>query len=374
MDWASYRQRFPALSKVTYLNTAGGCAISLEAAAAGKQYFDEILEGGDTHWHRWIERTEGVRCSLATLLNASANEIAFMPTASLGMNLVAQMIARPGDAVVAAEKEFPSATLPWLNCGADVSFLPLEKDGSVDLSRAEKAIGPNTIAFVASHVQYHTGYRYDLRGLRKFCDKHGLRLIVDATQSVGAYPIDVEREQIDALVFSGYKWTTAGYGVAALYVRQDLLDSEHLPVVGWRSSRTPHDMVYDHLDVVRAAHALEAGHPPFPGIFALGASLSLIREIGMERIAERVSDLTDLLHKGLKARGYSIASPEGPDARSGITLVPVSDAKAVSESLMQRKVFVSCFNGELRVSLHFYNNEDDIEIFLDNLRKLEEII
>lgn len=341
------------------------------SCSRSKRYFDEILEGGDTHWSSWIKRTEDVRSSLAELLNANASELAFMPTASLGMNLIAQMLAKPGDRVFAAEKEFPSVTLPWLNQGAELSVLPLEEDGSVDLRKAEKRIDSNTIAFVASHVQYHTGYRYDLNALRRFCDNHGLRLIVDATQSVGVYPIDVERGHINAQVFSGYKWTTAGYGVGGLYIRQDLLDATPLPIVGWRSSKVAYDMAYDHLDVVREGRALEAGHPPFPGIFALGASLSLIREIGIARIAERVSDLTELLHKGLKARGYSIASPERPDARSGITLVPVSNATGVSERLMQRRVFISCFDGKLRVSLHFYNNENDIVIFLDHLQELE---
>lgn len=372
MDWAFHRQRFPALSKLTYLNTAGGCAMSLDAAAAGKRYFDEMLEGGDTHWQSWIERTEAVRRSLAGLLNASLSEIAFMPTASLGMNLIAQMLADPDDRVIVAEKEFPSVTLPWLNQGAKLSFLPLERDGSVDLADAAKLVDTRTIAFVVSHVQYHTGYRYDLGALRTFCDRHSLRLIVDATQSVGAYPIDVERDRIDGLVFSGYKWMTAGYGVAGLYVRQSLLDIAPLPIVGWRSSPAPYEMVYDHLDIVRAGHALEAGHPPFPGIFALGASLSLVREIGVQRIFERVEGLTGALHERLKARGFSVASPERADARSGITLVPVTEPKHIAERLMVRNVFVSSIDENLRVSLHFYNDEDDIETFVDHLQDLAE--
>ncbi|MDJ0895638.1 MAG: aminotransferase class V-fold PLP-dependent enzyme [Alphaproteobacteria bacterium] len=372
IDWASYRRRFPALSNLTYLNTAGGSAMSEETAAAAKQYFDESVAGGDTHWPRWLERAETVRQSVADHLNASAREIAFMPTASLGMNLIAQMLAKPGDRLIAAEREFPSTTLPWLNRGAELSFLPLEQDGSVRLRECEWAVDARTNGFIASHVQYQTGYRYDLEALGDLCEANDLRLIVDATQSVGAYPVDVKRDRIAALVFSGYKWTAAGYGVAVLYMREDLLASSPLAVVGWRSARVPYDMLYDRLDVVHEGHALEAGHPPFAGIFALGASLSLIREIGVERIAERITELTGLLHQRLKAKGYRIASPERPEARSGITLVPVSDAKAIAKALKEQGVFVSTYGPNLRISLHFYNNEDDIQVLLDRLGALSD--
>jgi len=328
VDWAAWRREFPALDKLVYLNTAGGAAMSRAAAAAGKQYFDEILEGGDAHWPVWLERTEQVRQSLAALLHATPGEVAFMPTASLGMNLVAQMLARPGGRILVADREFPSATLPWLNLGAELTVLPLAEDGSVALDGIERQIDDRTTAIVASHVQYQTGFRYDLGALGKICERHGLRLIVDATQSVGAWPIDVTRDGIDALVFSGYKWTTAGYGVAGLYVSQALLDSVRLPVVGWRSARIPSAMAYDRLDLARSAHALEAGHPPFPGIFALGASLSLLAEIGVARIAGRIDALTATLHDGLAAQGYAVASPRDPAVRSGITLVPVGGGRA----------------------------------------------
>ena len=370
MDWSDYRRRSPALGKLVYLNTAGGGPLSRDAAAAGKRYFDEMLEDGDRHWGSWLERTEDARASLAALLNAEPGEIAFMPTASLGMNLIARMVAKPGDHVLAAEGEFPSATLPWLNQGAEMSFLPILADGSVDLGRADAYVGPKTTAFVASHVQYRTGYRYDLGRLRSFRDRHGLRLIVDATQSLGAYPIDVARDGIDALVFSGYKWLNAGYGIAGLYVRRALLESAAPPVVGWRSASQPSEMVYDRLDLARTGPALEAGHPPFAGIFALGASLSLISEIGAERIATRVGGLTALLHDRLEARGHGVASPRRAEARSGITLVPVDEATSLAKRLMERGVFVSSVEDRLRVSLHFYNNEDDIESFLDQLHAL----
>jgi len=367
VDWAAWRREFPALDKLVYLNTAGGAAMSRAAAAAGRQYFDEILEGGDTHWPAWLERTEQVRASLAALLHATPGEIAFMPTASLGMNLIAQMLARPGGRILVADREFPSVTLPWLNLGAELTVLPLAEDGSVDVQDVERHIDARTTAIVASHVQYQTGFRYDLGALRDICHRHGLRLVVDATQSVGAWPIDVARDGIDALVFSGYKWTTAGYGVAGLFVSQLLLDSIALPVVGWRSARTPSAMIYDHLDLARSAHALEAGHPPFPGIFALGASVSLLAEIGVARIAERVDALTAKLHDGLSAQGHDIASPRHREARTGITLVPVGDAAALKAQLMQAGVFVSSVDDRLRVSLHFYNDETDIAAFLAQL-------
>lgn len=367
MNWASYRARFPAVSKLTYLNTAGGCPISLEAAAAGKQYFDEILEGGDTHWSAWMERVEKVRQQVADFLNAEASEIAFVPTASHGMNLIAQMLGQAGQSVLSADREFPSTTLPWLNQGVEVLIGGLKDDLSVDLVAAERLIDSETSAVVASHVQYHTGYRYELSTLRQLCDMGGLRLVLDATQSVGAYSIDVRRDQIDALVFSGYKFTTAGYGIACLYIKKELLASISSAIVGWRTAREPYDMIFDRLDLTNEACGLEAGHPLFPGIFTLGAALSLISKIGMDSITERITQLSTMLQDRLRASGYSISSPLEEKHKSSITLVSVNAAKQVAQKLLERGVFVSYAGENLRISVHFYNNEEDIDVLLHHL-------
>jgi selenocysteine lyase/cysteine desulfurase len=367
IDWNAYRDRFPAVRRWTYLNTAGGGAVSDAVAAAGRQYFDDFHQDGDTHWPDWRARTEAIRALTAATLNATPREIAFVPTASHGLNLLAQMLGGPGAGVLTVAREFPSVTLPWINQGSPVTFVEPADDGAIDLDGAARAVTPETRHLVISHVQYRTGYRHDLAALRALCDDNRLTLIVDATQSAGAYPLDVARPRVDALVTSAYKWLGAGYGVAVLYLRDGLRATLAPPAVGWRSARVPYDMLYDRLDLTDDAEVHELGHPPIPGILALGASLGLLREIGIERIAARIGALTATLHERAGAAGLKIVSTADPAARSGITMIALDDAETVHAELLRRRVFVSRYGDRLRVSLHFYNDESDIGRLIDAL-------
>ncbi|MFQ5790817.1 MAG: aminotransferase class V-fold PLP-dependent enzyme [Acidobacteriota bacterium] len=359
IDWHKVRAYFPALEKCVYLNTAGGAPISRQAEGEVKRYVDEIYQCGDTKWDEWLHRSEDVRRRLAAFLKVSANEIAFLPNASVGMNVVADLLGGEGEVLTLAD-EFPSVSLPWLNRSRPVRFLTTEKDGSIDIQALKEEVKPETECLAASHVQYRTGFRFDLAALGRLCRSKGLRLAVDGTQSFGAFPIDVRQCHIDALVFSGYKWSMAGYGIAALYVRKEILETRPLPAVGWRSAKAPYELVNDRLVLSQDARALELGHPPFPGIFALGGTLTLLEEIGIEAIETRIHELTEILHARLERAGIPIRSTRGREHRSGITMVGVKEPTEITARLKEKNVFVSARGDSLRVSLHFYNNEEDI--------------
>ena len=121
-DWQKIRDEFPVCKKYVYLNPAGGSPVSLSAANAGKQFYDEMLEFGDTYWDTWLERTENVRQSLADFIGASREEIGFTTNTSHGMNLVAQFLKDKG-AILTMRDEFPSTTFPWLNQGTQIKFV-----------------------------------------------------------------------------------------------------------------------------------------------------------------------------------------------------------------------------------------------------------
>ena len=369
-DWAAYRARFPGLSGIAHLNVASNSPLSLGAAAAGKRYFDEILEGGAFHRDGWLAQVEDARQAVARLINAKPGEIAFVQNASHGISMIARMIAKSGDHILSNAGEFPSVTLPWLNQDVAISYLEPAADGMLDLSSAGVLVRPNSRAFATSHIQYNSGFRFDLEALGDFCGDHDLALVVDATQSFGAHPIDVKHSNVDAMVFSGYKWVAAGYGIAVLYLSERLLASSPMPVVGWRSAREPYDLIYDRLDITDEARAVEGGNPLFPSILSLGAALSLIEELGVENIAARNGELTDYLHQRLDAASYTIASTRCISARSAITLIAMDDPEGVAAKLQERGVFTSARGGRLRLSLHYYNSHDDIDVLISALGEI----
>src|SRR4030095_15093392 len=102
-----------------------------------------------------------------------------------------------------------------------------------------------------------SGFRQDLESLGNLCRLRGVTFAVDASQSIGAIPIDVRRAHVGALAFSGYKWTMAGYGIAVLYISRELLAGRRLPIAGWFSARDPEAGINDRLGFKRTAPAAE---------------------------------------------------------------------------------------------------------------------
>jgi selenocysteine lyase/cysteine desulfurase len=331
-----------------------------QAAEEAKAYYDEMTAHGDTLWDDWLERVEKTRRLAASLLNARTEEIAFLSNTSAGLNVVADLLEETGEVLTLAD-EYPSVSLPWLHRKRPVRFLPTQDDGTIGLDDIEKAAGPNTRIVAISHVQYCTGFRVNLEELGRLCRSRGWYLVVDATQSFGTVAIDTQKAQVDALIYSGYKWVTAGYGIAPVYVRKEILEERALPAVGWRSVKRPHDLINDRLDLTTEARGLELGHPPFPGIFALLGALRLMQEIGIADIEARIHELTDYLHKRMDDMGVTVLSPRKQDWRAGITMLGVRDPRGAAAGLEAQNVYVSARGRGIRVAVHFYNNRSDVD-------------
>jgi selenocysteine lyase/cysteine desulfurase len=369
VDWVRIRRRFPAVERSTYLNTAAGAPVSRAAAEAGRRYYDLTLSDGDVHWDAWLEEVERIRRHVASMLGVGARQVAFLANASAGMNVVAQMWRGDGGQVVSVRDEFPSCTLPWLQLGYEVAFATPREDGSFGAADLDAARTESSRIVVVSHVQYVTGFRADLAALGSYCRARGLRLVVDATQSFGAFPVAMggENESVDAVVFSGYKWPAAGYGVAVLALARRHLDPGRYPVAGWRSARDPHAMCNDRLDLSPRAAALEQGHPPFPGVFALGAALELVQEVGIDAISRRILELVERLIGGLErlaGQGVRVVTVSDARHRSGIVSFAVPDPEATVDRLRADDIHVSARGRAVRVSLHHYNDAADVDRLL----------
>jgi selenocysteine lyase/cysteine desulfurase len=369
LNWAEIRSHFPALAGTVYVNTAGGGPMCREAWEAARGYLDAFYERGDTEWDYWLQRVEEVRGQLAGFLGARPAQVAFLANASSGLNLVADIFEGDGD-VLALADDFPSVTLPWLVRGRNLRFVESRANGVVPLDAIVEALGPSVRVLAASLVQYRTGFRLDLGAVSRLCRDRGVRLVVDATQAFGTIPIDLGATPVDALVFSAYKWATAGYGIAPLLLSAELLEERPLPSAGWRSAREPYALEATRLELTREARGLELGHPPFAGIVALGGALELFESIGLLAIEERIRELTDQLHRGLDALGRTILSPREPGQRAGITLVASDEPAQTARELRERGVLVSARGNGIRISMHFYNDEGDVQSLLRALREL----
>ncbi len=190
VDWNKVREEFPVCKKYVYLNPAGGSPVSQSAASEGKRFYDEMLEFGDTYWEIWLERAENIRADLAKFIGATREEIGFTTNTSHGMNLVAQILKERGT-VLTMRDEFPSTTFPWLNQKTEIKFVEPTNNG-YSIDSIKKALTPDIKILITSYVQYRTGFRQDLEELGKFCKENNLIFVVNATQALGIFPVDVE--------------------------------------------------------------------------------------------------------------------------------------------------------------------------------------
>src|SRR5437016_13831625 len=208
IDWNEIRQRFPVTARVAYLNSAAAGPVSIASQAAAAGYYEKMMRDGDVHWNRWLADREAVRKKIAAHINAEPEEIAFTTNTSSGMNVIVDALEDRGE-VISSELEFPVTTLPWMHRRIPVHLIKPVR-GEMQIEDIRAAMTHSTGMIALSHVQFSNGFRSDLEALGKIKGDH--LLVVNASQSAGAFAIDVKRMKIDALCATGHKWLLSGYG------------------------------------------------------------------------------------------------------------------------------------------------------------------
>jgi cysteine desulfurase/selenocysteine lyase len=213
-------------------------------------------------------------------------------------------------------------------------------------------------------VDFTTGFRCDLISLGRFCREKGLLFCVDAIQSLGAVPLDVRQCGIHFLAAAGHKWLLGPMGCGILYVDGEARPLLHPQGVGWKSVVEEEDFFTIRFDLKPDARVFEPGTMNVAGIYALGAALDLLLEVGVDSIWGRIKAITDILLRGLQKRGLRVVSPLEEEVRSGIlSFIPGRDPEGLFKRLMKGDVMVSLRNDLIRLSPHFYNNEEDCDRF-----------
>jgi len=367
--WQEIRSYFPALQKYVYLTTAGGGPMSTLAHRAAVSFYDAMLTDGDKPWNKWLARVEAIRQQTAAFIDADPVEVAFVQNTSHGMSTLAQMLRGRGD-VIAMDDDFPTATIPFLKQGFHIEYVTSDDHCVIRPTAIEAAMTPASRVLVLSAVQYATGFRQDLEECSDLCKKHGLLLIVDASQQLGVFPLNVKKAGMDFMVSSGNKWLGAGYGIGLLYIRRELIDSALFPAAGWMSVKQPTLMDNRSTDFKDTAAMLETGGPAFPNIFALGGALELLKRIGMPAIQERIYELTSYLLQQLRDGSFSIVSSTEELYRSAITIIDVPDKRAVASQLNRRNILVAARRRGIRVAVHFFNTFAEIDTLIAALKEL----
>ncbi|MBJ6765442.1 aminotransferase class V-fold PLP-dependent enzyme [Myxococcaceae bacterium JPH2] len=361
----SYRAEFPVLQEQLYLNHAGVAPTSLRAASAVRGWMEDLVHTGIQHERGWEAHCEKVRGMAARLIGAAPDEVAFVRNTSHGLGLVAEGLDwRPGDEVVVATRlEYPSNVYPWLHLrDRGVVVRDIETPaGGVTPEAVAASLTSRTRLVAVSSVQFATGYRTDLDALGAVCERAGALLCVDGIQSVGCVPVDVKKSRAHFLSADSHKWMLGIAGIGILYVARDVLPRVRPVLVGWRSTTDAWNFNRSHFELRPDALKFEEGSAAYTGIYALGAALELLLEVGVDRIAERIGQLVSRLEAGLRDLGCDVGP--APEHRAGILtfLPPGADPRALSTWLSERKVAHSVRRGRIRLSPHFYNTPEEMD-------------
>jgi cysteine desulfurase/selenocysteine lyase len=365
--WPWLRAQFPATAYFTYLNAAATCPIPKSVAGALAAYAHELSWQGEAAWSGWLLRVEEVRQKVARFINAQPEEIAFTQNTSTGINLLAELLGRDG-AVLSNTLEFPAGTLPWLYRGVPMQFVK-DKIGVLDPEDFATHEALQTQTIVLSQVQFSNGCRQNLSHFAAI--KQHRNLIVCGSQSVGAFGIDVQRDGVDALVTSGHKWLCAGFGAGFVYIKKSILQQKLPQSIGWLSVENP--FLFENRWVPRLLDSnkrSELGCPSFAPIFALGAAIDLISSIGISAIEERVLALNTYLTDCLQREGFTVLSPLG-EHRSGETLCIIYEPTKAAAFLREQRILVTEKPQGIRISTHFFNNEEDIHKLIAALKQYQ---
>jgi cysteine desulfurase / selenocysteine lyase len=236
--------------------------------------------------------------------------------------------------------------------------------------RFYESVTPRTRLAIVSSVNYNTGFAPPLRDMAKFLHARGALLFVDGTQSVGALRFDVRAVQPDMLAVHGYKWLISPNGAGFFFIAPALRERLQPNVVGWRSHRGWRNVDNLHHGVpelVSSAEKYEGGGLSFPLLYGMEASIDLMLEIGPDLIEQRVLDLASITRQVLCEAGAEATPLRSPIVAGRF---PDRDVSALARGLREQRVLVAARRGHLRVSPHFYNNQQDLEMFAGALRSL----
>ncbi len=382
-DPLGVRKDFPTLREDTFLNTAYIGLVSQAVVDAGHAWLDSRARRTRSVAHM-LETTDETRKLFARLIGAGDDEIGFLYATSEGENVVVNSLDfREGDNVVVNDLVYPSTP---------VILRRLEKERGVELRMAKHRNGATTVEDFARLVDDRTrlvsvalvsnlsGYRHDMKALAGLAHAHGALLYADAVQAVGMGPLDVKALDVDVLTTGSYKWLGAGFGVAPFYVRRELLDRIHPVNVGWQVEKRLEGYQYQHY---RTAKKFEYASLAFGEIYQLAAALRYLQGIGLDRIEARSLTLVERLRRGLDERGFRVLTP--PGTRSSIVSFYIGVDTAAGEKILDAaRVRVSLQNGDrteayggtgpvtrARVSLSFFNNDADVDRFLEVSEQLK---
>lgn len=374
MDVEQIRQQFPFCNNgIIYFNHASTAPVSLAVRETINELLKEKSETKIDDYFSFIKVYEETKNLLGELINANPDRIAFLDNTSNGLNILATGIEwQNGDRILLNDIEFPANVYPFLNLGkfgVQVDFIK-SKNGIVSADDIIANVKPQTKLISVSFVQFLSGYKIDLEKLGDFCRQNSIILSVDGIQGIGALDFDVDKFKIDFLSCGTQKWLFGAQGLAFIYLTEELQHKIKPAYVGWLSVEDAWNLLNYKIKLKNTANVFQGGTLNSLGIHIFNTSLKLLKDFGFSRIEERVISNTKYLRKKLNEIGINCLIDEVEERYfSGITAFKVYNVEKLFKYLEEEKIVCSLREGFIRLSPHFYNTFDDIDVVIKSIKE-----
>ena len=327
-----------------------------------------------------------VREKVAKLLGCKrADHVAFTPNSTQALNIAISGLLGPEDHILSTDLEHNSVLRPLYRLrqqGAEVDFVPADPNGRLDYDAFEKLLRPNTKAVVCTHASNLTGDMIDIGWVGEFCHQHGLLFILDASQTAGVYPIDMEQQHIDVVCFTGHKSLLGPQGTGGLCVREGL-DIRPFAVGGTG--------VQSYLETQPTEYPtrLEAGTLNSHGLAGLNASLEFLMETGIDTIRAHEMALARRFYEAVReVPGVRVYGDFHKPERAPVVALNIGDYESgeVADELAERfgiatrpgahcaprmhRALGTTEQGAVRFSWSYFNTKEETDAAAEAVRTL----
>ncbi len=378
------REQFPLAETkrgIAYFNSASTGPLCRPVKEALEDYYEMSQYSDGSLSRPDIDRIafrhlDNIRTLGAKMLGARHDEVGFGFNTGFGLNIAAQGLPLvKGDEVLLSDVEFPANVYPWLvlrQKGVRVKLIETT-DRFFDINKLQRGITAKTKVLSLSYVQFFNGFKNDLVKIGAICKERGIYFVVDGIQGCGVEPIDVKKCGIDILSSGAQKWMLSPLGTALFYVKKDLQEQLRQPFGSWLGVDWKLDFTnlfhYD-LPFFASARRFELGTYPYGHVFALSKALEILTELGIGNIQKHNHFLLDKLISYLKVdERFRIVSNLEKRHRSSILSFTCNNAHDLYLKLNKAKIFTSFREGAIRVSVHLFNNEKDIDRLIKGFDK-----
>ncbi len=361
---------FPCVKHQVCFAHAGVSPLSQAAVDAMQHWSQRAGEVG-----QWNDDTLGLmkqgRAAAAQLTNASPAEIALLGPTSLGLSLIANGIDwREGDQVIYYPDDYPANVYNWAALTQrGVTPVPIitEQPGVITWDILEPLITERTRLVALATCNYLSGYAINYNTIGARLHERGVLLCLDAIQTLGALPMDVEH--VDFLSADSHKWMLGPCGAGIVYIARQHWETLRPTLLGAENIHSPNFIAQTDRQFVHGARRYEPGMLNLPGIAGMTASIEMLNQLGIEAIHARIAELRQYALAQLTQHGWRSCIDEADDAlRGGILSVTRDDVDlADMEQTLRNAGIVALLRHDragtayIRIAPHFYNSFDELD-------------